>query len=92
MGCLITDPLYLPLKRGGPVCPPLEGTMIFNEPGGKICENLWNLWETKIIIRGRMELKNQQDAWRCRRKNISLHNKRLKGEDYGDFNNTGGGS
>ena len=39
-----------------------------------------------------MELKNQQDAWRCRRKNISLHNKRLKGEDYGDFNNTGGGS
>ena len=20
----ITDPLYLPLKRGGPVCPPLE--------------------------------------------------------------------
>ena len=29
-----------------------------------------------------MELKNLRDAWRCRRKNISLQ-KRLKGEDYG---------
>ena len=23
----ISDPLYLPLKRGGLVCPPLEGTI-----------------------------------------------------------------
>ena len=40
----ITDPLYLPLKRGGPVCPPLEGPMIFNEPE-EICENQRNPWE-----------------------------------------------
>ena len=24
VGCLITDPLYLPLKRGGLVCPNIE--------------------------------------------------------------------
>ena len=44
----ITDPLYLPLKRGGLVCPPLEGPMISNE-----LEKEWNLWEIKLIIRGR---------------------------------------
>ena len=32
----ITDPLYLPLKRGGPVCPPLKSPMISNGPHGKI--------------------------------------------------------
>ena len=32
----ITDPLYLPLKRGGPVCPPLESPMISNVPDGDI--------------------------------------------------------
>ena len=42
----ITDPLYLPLKRGGLVCPPLEGPMISNE-----LEKEWNLWEIKLIIR-----------------------------------------
>ncbi len=31
----ITDPLYLPLKRGGLVCPPLESPMISNGPDGK---------------------------------------------------------
>ena len=29
---LITDPLYLPLKRGGLVCPPLESPVISYEP------------------------------------------------------------
>ena len=36
----VTDPLYLPLKRGGPVCTPLESPMISNEPeerSVKIC-------------------------------------------------------
>ena len=32
----ITDPLYLPLKRGGLVCPPLESPMLFNEPEGNL--------------------------------------------------------
>ena len=32
----ITDPLYLPLKRGGPVCPPLECPMISNGLDGKM--------------------------------------------------------
>ena len=31
----VTDPLYLPLKRGGLVCPPLECPMISNCPDGK---------------------------------------------------------
>ena len=31
----ITDPLYLPLKWGGLVCPPLESPMISNGPDGK---------------------------------------------------------
>ena len=105
----ITDPLHLPLKRGGPVCPPLECPMVSNGLDGrsvficvhpcakiypfifcgwmnpmvrrKICVHLCNLWETKLIIRvgiiyirGSMELKKLWDAWRCRIKNISLHN------------------
>ena len=32
----ITDPLELPLKRGGLVCPPLESPMISNCPDGDI--------------------------------------------------------
>ncbi len=35
----ITDPLYLPLKRGGLVCPPLESPMISNGTKGNLCES-----------------------------------------------------
>ena len=44
----ITDPLYLPLKRGGLVCLPLECPMISNEQDGKIRENLESVGD--III------------------------------------------
>ena len=47
----ITDPLYLPLKRGGLVCPPLESPYDILWSGWKICVYLCNLWEIKIIIR-----------------------------------------
>ena len=33
----ITDPLYLPLKRGGLVCPPLESPMISNGSEKYLC-------------------------------------------------------
>ena len=41
----ITDPLYLPLKRGGPVCQPLECTICYPMSRRK---DPWNLWENKI--------------------------------------------
>ena len=47
----IIDPLYLPLKRGGLVCQPLESTYDIQWSGWKICVHLCDLWETKIIIR-----------------------------------------
>ena len=43
----VTDPLYLPLKRGGLVCPSLECTMISNELEERSVK-IWNLWENKI--------------------------------------------
>ena len=51
----ITDPLYLPLKRGGPVCPPLESPMISNGPEERPVKSVGSVCY-KIIIR---ERKNQ---------------------------------
>ena len=51
---LITDPLYLPLKRGGLVCLPCERTMIRRNKSvsiGGICGRI------KLIISGSMYLK-----------------------------------
>ena len=41
----ITDPLYLPLKRGGLVCPPLESPMTFNEPEENLCSSAQSVGE-----------------------------------------------
>ncbi len=46
----ITDPLYLPLKRGGLVCPPLEGPMLSNGSEKNLCPSVRSVGD-KIIIR-----------------------------------------
>ena len=52
----ITDPLYLPLKRGGLVCPPLEGPMLSNGSEKNLCLSVESVGDKKNHPCGRDNL------------------------------------